>query len=115
MMRLLLPIGLTLAGLLASGCSGGYYVDATQYRQSRVAPADDPPRARMSSRASRTRTARATTTQSDATIGAAKLGATTDARPLPKRGTPEWDQAQAREKEQEKRVNDAINSICRGC
>jgi hypothetical protein len=112
MTRLAMLAGLALATVFLAGCSGGYYVDAAQMRQSRLA-VDDPPR-RVSSRASRTRTARATTTRTDATAGAGKMGSG-DLGPSPKRGTPEWERAEAREREQEKRVNDAIRSICRGC
>jgi hypothetical protein len=36
-------------------------------------------------------------------------------RPLPARGTPAREQLQAEEIEQEKRVNQAVNGICRGC
>jgi len=111
MMRLLVPIGLTFAGLLASGCSGGYYVDAAQYRQARVATADDPTRrTRVVSSGVRTRTARTTITQNDGTVGEAD-----QIRPWPRRGTPEWERTLAQEAQREKRVKDAINSICRGC
>jgi hypothetical protein len=113
MTRLAMLAGLALATVFLAGCSGGYYVDAAHMRQSRVATADDPPRRRVSSRAWRTKTARATTTQTDATAGAGKMGSG-DLGTSPKRGTPEWERAEARAREQEKRVNDAIRSICRG-
>jgi hypothetical protein len=105
--------GVALVAVFLSGCSGGYYVDAAHMRQSRLAAANDPLR-RVSWRASRARTARAATTRSDATAGAGKMGSG-DLGPSPRRGTPEWERAEARERNQEKRVNDAIRSICRGC
>jgi len=36
-------------------------------------------------------------------------------RPWPKRGTPEWDQLQAEEIAREQRIKDVLGSICRGC
>jgi hypothetical protein len=115
MMRLLVPIALTLAGGLVSGCSGGYHVDAAQYRQSQVATADVQPRrttvaAPAPVPAPLTRTVGAGLIQNDGTVGDA-----TQIRPWPKRGTPEYERLQAQESEQEKRVKDAVNSICRGC
>jgi hypothetical protein len=111
MARLAMLAGVALAAVFLSGCSGGYYVDAAHMRQSRLAAVNDSPR-RVSRRASRTRTARATSTRNDASRGTAGSG---DLGPSPRRGTPEWERAEARERDQEKRVNDAIRSICRGC
>ena len=112
-MRLAMLAGLALAAAILSGCSGGYYVDAAHVRQSRLAAVNNHPR-RVSWRASRTRTARATFTRTDASAGAPRMGSG-DLGTSPRRGTPEWKRAEAREREQEKRVNDAIRSICRGC
>jgi hypothetical protein len=112
MTRLWVAIYLTLAGIAVSGCSGGYYVDAAQYRQQRhLAAADDPPRrARVASRSSRGMTARATAGRDDGTTGSAS-----DIKPWPKQGTPEWERTKAQDAEGERRVKNAINSICRGC
>ena len=38
-----------------------------------------------------------------------------EVRPWPKRGTPEWDQLQAEEIAREQRIKDVLGSICRGC
>src|SRR5262245_55553844 len=40
---------------------------------------------------------------------------TSEIRPWPKRGTPEWDQLQAEEIAREQRIKDVLTSICRSC
>jgi hypothetical protein len=37
------------------------------------------------------------------------------ARPWPRVGTPEWQQIQVEDAERERRIQDAIQNICRGC
>jgi hypothetical protein len=43
------------------------------------------------------------------------IGPTSNIRPWPKRGTPEWDQIQSEEIAREQRIKDVLSSICRGC
>src|SRR5260370_944853 len=43
-MRHFMPLGLVLASLVVSGCSGGYYINPAQYPQGSPMVADDPPR-----------------------------------------------------------------------
>jgi hypothetical protein len=43
------------------------------------------------------------------------IGRTSEIRPWPKRGTPEWDQLQAEEIAREQRIKDVLGSICRSC
>jgi hypothetical protein len=104
-----LAVGLTLLGLMVSGCSS-YYVDAANYRQQRAVAADDPsPRGRVaSSRASRRAMA------ADA-YDVGTTGASDDIKPWPKQGTAEWDRMQAKNDEIERRARAATSNICRGC
>jgi len=105
-------VGLALSSLTVSGCSSGPNVDLTQWRPYRLATtADDPPRrVRRAAPSQQARTTEATDGQDGGTTGAAS-----GLKPWPRRGTREWDELQAREAEQESRVNAAIHSICRGC
>src|SRR5262249_56091467 len=72
--------------------------------------ADPPRRVRRAAPSQEARTTEATDGQDGGTTGAAS-----GLKPWPRRGTREWDELQAREAEQESRVNAAIHSICRGC
>jgi hypothetical protein len=93
---------------MVSGCSS-YYVDAANYRQQRAVATDDPPqRARVAGRTSRTMAA-----GGDYDVGT--TGSSSDIKPWPKQGTPEWDRMQAQSEEVERRARAATNSICRGC
>src|SRR5689334_20162993 len=105
--RLGLAVGLTVLGLMVSGCSS-YYVDAANYRQQRVVATDDPPpRARMVSSQSSRRAMAADVYETGTT------GASDDIKPWPKVGTPEWERVQAQNDELERRARAATNSVCR--
>jgi hypothetical protein len=109
MERQFIPIGVTLASLLASGCSGGYYVDAAQYIQRTGTIVDDPLRGARAARSDRSRTVRATTQGYGTVSDGGQNGSS------PNRGTSEGEQVQAQEGPEDERVRNAINSICRGC
>ena len=46
---------------------------------------------------------------------AGEIRPSSDIKPWPKRGTPEWDQLQAEEIAREQRIKEVLSSICRGC
>ena len=108
--RLALATGLTVLGLMVSGCSS-YYVDAANYRQQRFVATDDPPpRARLaSSRASHRVIA---VDEYDVGTTGSSSG---NLKSWPKQGTPEWDRMQAESDEFDRRARAATNSVCRGC
>ena len=111
-LRLSMLVGLALSSLILSGCSSGPTVDPTQWRPYRLATTthDSQRGVRRAAQSPQAPTIQATGGQDGATTGAASGG-----KPWPRRGTREWDELQAREAEQENRVNAVIHSICRGC
>jgi len=117
MMRFSALVGWVVTGVVLAGCSTGSRVDLAQFQRQRLAKQEEPRLAQRTygpSRRSATLTARARATQEPVeTTGSA--GRADDAKPWPKRGTPEWDQVQADEAATERRVEQAIRSICRGC
>jgi hypothetical protein len=124
MVRLLVTVWLMLASALLSGCSSGQQPDWSQWREYRPAPGEESsPPIKRSSRSQQAASATAQAIpvlgdpESTGTVGrtAGPSAQARDIRPWPKRGTPEWEQLQAEEAQSEKRVRDAIGSICRGC
>ena len=113
-MRIFTLLGLVLAGLVISGCSGGYYIDPAKYPQAGTTAADDRPgAARVAPPAAELRASpvRAGTAPSDGTIGAGS-----QARPLPPGDKAESERALTRETERaSESAKDLINGICRGC
>jgi hypothetical protein len=100
------------AAVLLSGCSNGHYVNLDDYRGKRVATVVE----QHSVHASRRLRPRAATPAEPETTGSiGTVGRTRDVAPWPKRGTPEWDRLQAEEREREKRIEQVMHSICRGC
>ena len=125
------PVCLTLAMLIVSGCSNGYYADLNQSRQYRATSGEET--ARIATRSPRSTpavtTVRSNVARDNLELATARAGVVlNDAAPTgsisrdgstgklwPKRGTPEWDELQAEEIAREKRVNEVMRSICRGC
>ena len=98
------------------GCSNAYYVDLGELSQRRIAMADGPPEqpTRVAMRSAEEPPAR--TAVARVPIEPKDIRARPDdARPWPKRGTPEYEQTQLQETERENRIKQVLNSICRGC
>ncbi len=133
MNRYLAVGGLALAGLMLSACAGGPLVDRAELGQSRTGAVEAParrvahaPRPRRESRqAQRPERARVagpadTAFASEApapveTTGSIGSHRANQHRPMPFVGTPEWQQLQAEEAERERRIQRAMQNICRGC
>src|SRR5689334_21156371 len=99
-----LIVGLTVLGLMVSGCSS-YYVDAANYRQQRFVATDDPPPpARVASSRASHRVIAAHEHDVSTT------GSSGDIKSWPKQGTPEWDRMQAQSDEMDRRARAATNS-----
>ena len=133
MVRLCVPVGLTFAHLVLSGCSYRQQVDLARWREYRSAPGSTT--AEEFSRTAITRSSSVHARLPQTTISRAKDGRDEvqlvgtvgqsprtivdnepkHLRPWPKRGTPEFEQLQAEEIEQENRIKSAIHGICRGC
>ena len=114
MIRLTVTIGFALTSSILAGCSNRHVIDLAELREHRLAARDDlseprkpsPPQQGMVSPPGISTGDPATT---------ATIGRTREIRPWPKVGTPEWHQLQAEEAERERRILEAVNSICRGC
>src|SRR5215813_3868746 len=131
MVRFYAPAALMIVHLIISGCSSRQQVDLAQWREYRGATATMT--AEESPRPAKVRTSSAQAPSSEAKNSRANvapdevesvgtLGQITKSvddpkhmRPWPKRGSPEFEQLQAEEIEQENRVKDAIQSLCRYC
>jgi hypothetical protein len=117
MIRSATALCLVAAAVILSGCSGGHYVNLDEYRQKRVTTAGERPTMYASHRP-RPRgvaTTIPTPAEPETTGSIGTVGRTRDIAPWPKRGTPEWDRLQAEEREREKRIEQVMHSICRGC
>jgi hypothetical protein len=105
------------AAVILSGCSNGHYVNLDEYRGKRVATVVEQRSVhagpRLRPRAVTTATATPAEPETTGSIGT--VGRTRDIAPWPRRGTPEWDRLQAEEREREKRIEQVMHSICRGC
>src|SRR5262245_42207355 len=115
MMRAWMPVGLVCAGLILSGCSNWHYVDLAQWRQTNAAAADQSSRHVKTSLGRPQASSPWAAAAQDAVESTATVGKSRPLKPWPKVGTPEWDQLQAEEMERERRVKEAVQSICRGC
>jgi hypothetical protein len=113
MIRLAVTVWLVLTAVILAGCSNQHYADLDQLRQQRLAADESRPQ-RSKSRPRRETTSRAVVTPDDV-ASTGTVGRTRDIKPWPKTGTPEWHQLQVEEAERERRIRDAVNSICRGC
>ena len=135
MLRVCIPVGLTIATLILPGCANRQQVDLSQWRDYRPDTREElPPRTKVTMRSQEVPGAKSAGTkvavrsqdapaaksdvvESVGTVG--RANGTVDGprhmRPWPKRGTPEFEQLQAEEAEREARIRDAIRSICRGC
>src|SRR5262245_46595312 len=131
MVRFCVPAGLMLAHIILPGCSHRQQVDLAQWREYRSVTGTTT--AEESSRPAKTRLnlAQARSPQSmishatdarDVVQLIGTIGTSTETvdgpkhmRPWPKRGTPEFEQLEAKEIEQENRIKTMIHSICRGC
>jgi len=111
MFRFPAALGLTVASVVLCGCYT--HMDSPALQQQRLAGVDAPaPQQRVKgwSRA-RPKKSSVRTAVSDRPAGVTGRAA----MPWPKRGTPEWYEIEAQDKEREARVQRAIRSICRGC
>ena len=120
MIRSIFAICLVAMGAILCGCSNGYYVDLAELRKRHPATAQDGPRVDVSRRRDNRATVIPATVMPaagspSATTGVRTIGHGDEARPWPNRGTPEWDRLQADEAEREKRIEQTLRSICRGC
>ena len=101
-----------------SGCAGGYYVDPADVRARQLASAgrvSGPERTavRVVSR-SRAQPG-SSASQNDIDVTGA-TGRSDEAKPWPKRGTPEANRLQAEEAARDRRIGEMLrNGICRGC
>jgi len=114
MIRSAAALCLVAAAVILSACSSGHYVNLDEYRQKHVAEVVE----RQSMRASRRPRPRAVATtpaEPETTGSIGTVGRTRDIAPWPRRGTPEWDRLQTEEREREKRIEQVMHSICRGC
>ena len=117
MIRSATALCLVAAGVILSGCSSGHYVNLDEYRGKHATAAVERHAVRTSRRA-RPRavtTATATPAEPETTGSIGTVRRTRDIAPWPRRGTPEWDRLQAEEREREKRIEQVMHSICRGC
>ena len=116
--RLCTPLGLVVATLIVGGCSNAPFVathsvDTSQWRLYRPGMGSAPPRrARTASRPSPSVLARGASIEVEVTGTVAPSRAH---RPWPRVGTPEWNEIQAEDAARERRVQEAIGNICRGC
>lgn len=115
MMRVCAPMGLALAGFILSGCSNWHYADVAQWRQAHPAAADQSSRRVRTSSPSPQATPSRVTAARGEVVTTGTVGESRPLKPWPKVGTPEWEQLQAEEAERERRVKEAVQSICRGC
>jgi len=110
-----MPVGLTLVSLIISGCSQWRQVDLAQLRQSQAVTAEKAARqVKVSSQSIQAKSPHATTV-AERVETPGTVDQPTEMKPWPKIGTPEWQQLRAEQIEQDRRVKDAINNICRGC
>jgi hypothetical protein len=135
MIRLCIPVGLTIATLILPGCANRQQVDLSQWRdyrpetreestsrtkvtmRSEEVPGAKSAGTKVAMRSQVTPGAKSDVVESTGTVGRATgtVDGPSHMRPWPKRGTPEFEQLQAEEAEREARIRDAIRSICRGC
>src|SRR5262247_2673048 len=115
MFRLTSTVWLLLANAVLVGCSNWHHVDLAQLRQQRLAAEED--RSHRTTRSSRPQQEAVTRAPviPDDPASTGSIGPPRDIKPWPKVGTPEWHQLQAEEAERERRVQEAIQSICQGC
>jgi hypothetical protein len=109
--------GLVAASLAIGGCSSAHPVmtnraDTAQWRLYRPGMEQPPRRVRTASRPSPRVLARSAHAEVETTGTVAQGRAQ---RPWPRVGTPEWNELQAEDAERERRVQNAIRNICRGC
>jgi hypothetical protein len=122
-----------LISIAVTGCSGGASLDRAELRQQQTAKAETAPRRvarttvprrepRQAERVQRPRIAgpveavyaREVETEPGEITGAISRNPPSH-RPMPFTGTPEWHQLQADEIERERRIQRAMQNICRGC
>jgi hypothetical protein len=106
-----LLVGSTLLGLVVSGCSN-HQIDPARYRIYRPGLADGAAPS-VASQPSRVSAAPVSDRPPDLSESTGSVSVQREHRPWPRVGTPEWYELQAEEAEQEKRVQQAIASICR--
>lgn len=112
MPRFYAPVGMILATLILGGCTNVHPVDTTQWRLYRPGMETEAPRrVKTASRPSPRVFAR----EADDEVQTTGTAQSPAHRPWPRVGTPEWQELQAEEAERERRVQEAIQSICRGC
>jgi hypothetical protein len=119
---------LAAIGANLAACSGGYTVDLAELRSrhptvvnASAGPSADVHR-RRGHRDVPTATVEPAAGVPSSSASAATVGHRGEdkqwlnaAKPWPSRGTPEWDQMQADEAERERKTEQAMRSICRGC
>jgi len=115
MIRLTVTIGFALASSILAGCSNRHVIDLAELREHRLAARDDLSEPRKTSPPQQQRMVSPPAGSTGDPATTATIGRTREIRPWPKVGTPEWHQLQAEEAERERRITEAVNSICRGC
>ncbi len=115
------PLGLILATIILFGCASSTSVDTTQYRLYRPGMESEAPR-RVGTAPRRPAPVLARDAESEIPVtgtvarsSAQPPGQSTAHRPWPRVGTPEWQQLQTDDAERERRIQDALRNICRGC
>jgi hypothetical protein len=112
-------LGLLLASFMVGGCSSTPFVathpaETTQWRLYRPGMESAAPRRRVrtASRPSPPVVARGVNGEMETTGTVAQSRAH---RPWPRVGTPEWNEIQAEDAARERRIQEAIGNVCRGC
>jgi hypothetical protein len=101
-----------LATLILGGCTNAHPVDTTQWRLYRPGMETEAPR-RIKTASRRSTPVLARDTNDEVlTTGTAQSRAH---RPWPRVGTPEWNEIQAEDAARERRIQEAIGNVCRGC
>ena len=114
-------LGLILATVILSGCVSTRPVDTSQYRLYRPGMEAETPRRvaaaprRPAPVLARDADGEIPVTGTVAQSAAPSATQSTVNRPWPRVGTPEWQQLEAEDAARERRIQDAINNICRGC